>query len=768
MATKSVDIRKVIKERYGESALKRFDSIIYGPNQKSQATQEPIFGELGKTGTTIQAGQIISDEYVSDLKTIRKAVDIYDEMRRGDGVVKATLMACELPIRSADWYVEPASNSDQDKEIAEFVQENLMNVMTITFDDFIRQALLMLPFGFMVFEKVFQEYIWHGKRMIAWRKFGPRLPKTLWLWETQDKKDGITQLLTTGEMISIPMDKLLIFTNQKEGENWEGISMLRSAYRSWYFKEMIEKTNAIGFQRQGLGVPKAKMPENYTEQQKTQIIEVLQNMRGSETSYILEPHDWDIEWMDMKASSVKDPDETIRRLNREIFIGCLAMFLDLGSGSGQGSYALSADQSSTFYDALEAVAKQLASIVNRYAVKQLVDLNYDGVEKYPALTYTKMGKVDLKEFSQVIKDLVEAPMGGKPAITLTDKDEDYVREVIGFPERDKGKTTPPAEEKPTDEKRQDTQEITTSEFKAFRKLTFAEHKVKFSEINDKMNNFEERVQRELRIVLKKINDDMVDQMSDLLDKNSGAERTTAQKRLAVKYKGSYQEKILYTMTEAFSYGKQGAAFEMKKPQPPTSKAVKDLLMQRSHAFTDIMAGDILKVAKNALLNGLQKAMSEKQSFSALGKIAKIAVLKEIQASLDDKAQDIWSVLPSAIVGGAINQGRLFTFGNYEDDIHALQRSEILDDYTCNYCLSIDSKVFAVSDSFTKNDLFHFHCRGIWVEIMKDEMELPTITGISETLRNKFGGLGQGLNLKKPIITPGSPADEFLNEQDVPE
>ena len=159
MATKSVDIRKVIKERYGESALKRFDSIIYGPNQKSQATQEPIFGELGKTGTTIQAGQIISDEYVSDLKTIRKAVDIYDEMRRGDGVVKATLMACELPIRSADWYVEPASNSDQDKEIAEFVQENLMNVMTITFDDFIRQALLMLPFGVMVFEKVFQEYI---------------------------------------------------------------------------------------------------------------------------------------------------------------------------------------------------------------------------------------------------------------------------------------------------------------------------------------------------------------------------------------------------------------------------------------------------------------------------------------------------------------------------------------------------------------------------------------------------------------------------------
>jgi hypothetical protein len=749
-----------------EDDKKKKGSIIYGPNQKSQATQEPIFGELGKTGTTIQAGQIISDEYVGDLKT-RKAIDIYDKMRRGDGVVKSTLMACTLPIRSADWYVEPASNSDQDKEIASFVSDNLFSIMTITFDDFLRQALLMLDFGFIVFEKVFQEHIWRGKRMIAWRKFGPRLPKTLWLWETQDKKDGITQLLTTGEMISIPMDKLLVFTNQKEGENWEGISALRSAYRSWYFKEMIEKINAIGFSRQGLGLPYGELPKNFTEQQEASMQEVLQNMRASETGFLMYPEGWKIGFMDMKANTVKDPNETIRRLNREIFIGVLAQFLDLGSGQG-GSYALSAEQSSTFHNSLEAIAKQVASVINRYAVKQLVDLNYDGVEKYPSLEFTKIGKVDLKDITDAVEKLTSNPSGGRPVIQPTEKDEDYMREVLGLPERQKEAiATPPAKEKPTDQKIDETSQITTSEFKAFRKLTFAEQKVKFSEINNKMNVFEERIQRDLRITLKRIGNDLLDQMSDLLDKNSGVERTNAQKRLSINYKGTYQEKIFYIMTEAFSYGKQGAAFEMKKPQPPTNKDTKDLLIQRSHALTDIMAGDILKVAKNALLNGLQKQMSEKEKFSLLDKIAKSAVLKEVVAALDDKAQDIWSVLPSAIVGGAINQGRLFTFDTYHDDIHALQRSEILDDYTCNYCLSVDSKVFAVDDSFTKNDLFHFHCRGIWVEILKDEMELPNITGISDTLRNKFTGLAGGLNLKKPIITPGSPADEFLSEGDIP-
>jgi len=106
--------------------------------------------ELGESGTAIFGGSISDEEYVNELVG-SQAITTYDRMRKSDGVVKASLLACELPIRAANWYVEPASEDEKDKEVAEFVSQNLFEKMSITWDDFLRQCLLMLPFGFMVF-----------------------------------------------------------------------------------------------------------------------------------------------------------------------------------------------------------------------------------------------------------------------------------------------------------------------------------------------------------------------------------------------------------------------------------------------------------------------------------------------------------------------------------------------------------------------------------------------------------------------------------------
>jgi hypothetical protein len=70
--------------------------------------------------------------------------------------------------------------------------------------------------------------------------------------------------------------------------------------------------------------------------------------------------------------------------------------------------------------------------------------------------------------------------------------------------------------------------------------------------------------------------------------------------------------------------------------------------------------------------------------------------------------------------------------------YALQRSELLDHATCNYCLAIDGRVIEKDDSFGRNGTFHSNCRGIWVAIMKDEEELPPVRGIPQSLRDRFG------------------------------
>src|SRR3989338_5347228 len=70
----------------------------------------------------------------------------------------------------------------------------------------------------------------------------------------------------------------------------------------------------------------------------------------------------------------------------------------------------------------------------------------------------------------------------------------------------------------------------------------------------------------------------------------------------------------------------------------------------------------------------------------------------------------------------------------EDDIYALQRSEIIDEHTCNLCLSMDVLVLATDDKIASVDLCHEGCRGIWVEIMKEEPDPPPVTGVPDELR----------------------------------
>ena len=102
----------------------------------------------------------------------------------------------------------------------------------------------------------------------------------------------------------------------------------------------------------------------------------------------------------------------------------------------------------------------------------------------------------------------------------------------------------------------------------------------------------------------------------------------------------------------------------------------------------------------------------------------------------------------------------------EEEIYALQRSELLDNCTCNICLSIDGRVFDPGDPITKIDKFCAKCRGIWVAILKDEVDPPKITGLPENLREVITNQ-QITPLDYPIVNPKSLAFDFLNKKKKP-
>jgi phage gp29-like protein len=719
-----------------------------GPFQFSIKKSE-MTKELGHPGTSIFNGQVSDEDYVSEL-TGSSALETYNKMRRSDGVVKAALLACELPIRAANWYVTPASEDEKDIEVADFVSHNLFEAMSITWDDFLRQALLCLPFGFSVFEKVFKPVDFNGQQMIGWKKFSPRLQTTIFQWETESGEDGITQQLVTGRRVSIPIEKLLIFTYQKEGDNWLGTSILRSAYRSWFFKSHIEKINAMAFERQGLGIPYGILPRNATSEDRDKMEELLKNIRANEQSYLIQPENWEIEFKDMKAGTLKDPDETIRRYNREILISVLAQFLDLGSGS-TGSRALSTDHSSVFHNSLAAVAKMIQDVINKYAIKQLVDLNYT-VSEYPSLEYSYVGIPRYKDISEALSKLIQTG-----AINSDKGLESHLRQIMDLPEKDEESEGEEPKEEPKEEPGEEQEEMsekkTFSEFTPFRKLTFAEKKVNFSDIHRKMEEATNKLRIELGKIVKKSADDLIRQFEMVLESPSNKEKRERLKKINVKYKSEYRKALYNSVLNMFQYGKMMAAHEMKKEVPPTPSKSLSIISGLADSLTEIMADDLMKEGKLTLLNELQK---KQFNFSE----ALNNVISNIRAS----GKSIVMNAAAINIGGAINQGRRASLTAYKDDIYALQRSEILDSVTCEYCMSIDGRTFRKNDAFTKTDSIHSFCRGIWVEIMKEEKEKPAISGMPKTLRERFKSVNKFNPPKHPIIKKDSLAAEYLRQK----
>ena len=231
-----------------------------------------------------------------------------------------------------------------------------------------------------------------------------------------------------------------------------------------------------------------------------------------------------------------------------------------------------------------------------------------------------------------------------------------------------------------------------------------------------------------------------------------AERAKRLKDLAVKYKGEYRKEILGATKDIFQYGKTMAAHEMKKTPPPTPAVSLQDMSKNADALTSTMENDLIKAGKLALLLALQQKKNTSEA------------IRNVKKAIKRASSNVLNNVPTIAVSGAMNQGRRATFDIYQDDIYALQRSEILDAVTCNYCLSIDKRVFKKSDSFTRNDGFHSNCRGIWVEILMSETEKPERSGIPKTLREAFETINVFKPPRNPIVKKNSPAGRFLKKK----
>jgi hypothetical protein len=388
--------------------------------------------EFGESGNIIWKGLLTGDDYNHDFNYPR-AYKTYDEMRRSDPTVKASLNLLKLPIIGADWHIEPASDDAKDKLVASNLHYNLFerNSFKQIINNF---ATGGLAFGHYVAEKVIDMEYWVGDedgkgkgKYWTLQKLAGRRQDTIHAWEQVDGTPGITQI-TTDKTVSIPAEKLVIYTHEREGDNYVGMSVLRTAYKNWYHKSSLEKIASIGAERQAVGVPYVKPPADAKQADRAKAQEAARNMRANQNAYVEIPLGWELGFLDMNAPSTMKIDELTSYHDRRILLNVLGQFLDFGSTGASGSRATSEDQSKILTQSLESIASAIAEVIQENLIKQLVDLNFS-VTKYPKLRYGRLEDENIELLSGAIKSLSDAGM-----LTPDAETEAYLRKTMRLPE----------------------------------------------------------------------------------------------------------------------------------------------------------------------------------------------------------------------------------------------------------------------------------------------------------------------------------------------
>ncbi len=257
--------------------------------------------ELGYAGDS-QYSRIGQNDYNPEVRGwygLRK----WDEMRRSDGSVRGVLRLVKTPIYGARWFVEPVSNSKQDMKVAQHIEDCLFRKMSVSWPQLLTEINLHLDFGYYAFEKVFA---YEGGKTI-WKKWAPRHPLSIYNWEydSHGGPNGCWAYAESGDgKVFMPIDTLLVFTNEKEAGNMEGLSILRSAYKHWFYVDNLYKIDAIQKERHGIGVPMIKLPPGFSTEDKAAADKIGANLRTNEKAHIVLPPMWDVVTLKLEGQHV--------------------------------------------------------------------------------------------------------------------------------------------------------------------------------------------------------------------------------------------------------------------------------------------------------------------------------------------------------------------------------------------------------------------------------------------------------------------------------
>jgi hypothetical protein len=352
---------------------------------------------LGTLGSTYDSMALDIYEQIPAL-TFPLSTQTYSRMRT-DPQIGAILKAYSYPLRSATYVVNPKGCRD---EVVQFVSDQWgLPIMGdndgpgaarrrgVRWDEHLRMALLMLPFGFSPFAK------WYdiGGSPIRSRLGGleERLPQTITDIEVNDDGSlkGIHQL---GSKDLIPAKSLLWYDHEREGAAWQGRSLLREAYAPWLLKHEMWRVMAQSSRRFGMGVPTVTAPPGSPPADVTAASAIASGYRAGDQSGIGLPDGFKFDLTGL-SGSVPDTLGFVNYLDAQIAASVLAEILNLDSASN-GNRALGDTVIGLLQMSWAATAREITGPATDLNI-EMVDYNWGEDEPAPQILCTDISRPEI-------------------------------------------------------------------------------------------------------------------------------------------------------------------------------------------------------------------------------------------------------------------------------------------------------------------------------------------------------------------------------------
>jgi len=686
----------------------------------------PQQGEIGWEDSNLYRAKDFP-KYNPDALIGSKGAGIYKKMMRDDQV-KAALQFKSHAVISRDYYFQVGvdENGEERQDHAEMA--DFFNVMVDqiegSFDDNLLGILSGLYNGFSITEKVYcpidwQERAYWGVKSLKLRPFDSFDGGFI-----TDDHGNILKLEQdqAGQPKEIPLNKVIHFVHQSDIDAHYGESDLRACYRDWWSKDIAIKFQNIHLERHASGFVWAQVTGNLSEVEKQNLQNLLNNISARMSAQL--PESVNLNTIQpLRTEAFK---EAISGYNTGISRSILMPnLLGLAEQGPHGSRALGDTQLLSFFWILDAIASRLSQALNEQMFKELALWNF-GTKDFPAFTFEPISDEQKMEIAKTWNDLVK---GG--AVTKSDSDEAYLRNMVGFPEKVEEEVEPEEEpeEVPDNEEWVNAQPFEKAELilKEFQDKPWVK-RVNFSRLEKSLDRQDSIFIKDMNDVMAKTNLSLQKQIIKVCgDRSFGSVKpkeilvVAMPSGLVSQLRKVIRNNLQVILDDGYAMAikelPRKRSFQRIGPGMDRGQAEK-YLSSRAMKIAGVVDKDVLKAVQNVLDNAIKYDKTLSDTISAMAYDTELMqMLPEVDAG--GRAVNIPHRLENIArtnTADAVNQARMSVFGDpdLKGFVRAYEYSAILDSRTTEICSHLHGKIQRDFGAYVPPN--HYMCRSILIPV----------------------------------------------------